>query len=95
MMQLDAEKLTHFRRIFLAPSIAAMHALNPEDFELFVSHVFTCARHTVDHVAGQRYPEGTGVDLDLYVPATKGSNQLRARVEVRRLGQMKAYTTQQ
>jgi hypothetical protein len=62
-----------------------MLALSPEDFELFIAHVFTCAGYYLQHMVRKKYPEGHDVDLDLYASkGTTGGRQLIARVEVRR-----------
>jgi hypothetical protein len=60
-----------------------MHNLTPEDFELFIKHVFECAGFDVEYVAELRYPVGPGVDLNLYQPNSGGKRVLKARVEVR------------
>ena len=79
---LDNERLVRFEEIFKAPTIEAMLALSPGDFELFVQYVFECAGYGVVYVGNVPYPEGPGVDLDL-VNSAEGSRVL-ARVEVRR-----------
>jgi hypothetical protein len=41
--EINDAKREQFREIFLCPTIETMHNLTPEDFELFVQHVFECA----------------------------------------------------
>ena len=77
MAEEDTQDPTRFDDLFAHPSIEAMHALEPEEFEHFVGHVFGCAGYTVKHVARRKYPHGTGVDLDLR-GATQKVSQSRA-----------------
>src|SRR5689334_19241958 len=71
-----------FEQLFSRPSVQVMLDLSWQDFEQFVAHVFTCAGYTVQHVARQQFPNGPGVDLNLYTSANQ--NKPTARVEVRR-----------
>jgi chromosome partitioning protein len=79
-----------FEALYASPSIQAMHDLSPTDFEHFVAHVFTAAGYTVEHVGNQRFPQGPGVDLNLYSGPIKGHPL--ARVEVRRYAEDKWLT---
>lgn len=95
-VHLDADKAQQFEHLFLSPSIDKMHQLSPDDFELFVGHIFTCAGYDVDHMAQIKYPEGPGVDLDLYAQSEqRRSRHLVARVEVRRYAPERWITLQQ
>jgi len=58
-----------------------MLALSWQEFQGFVGYVFSCAGYAVHDVSDQRFPNGTGVDLDLYADNIGG--KLLARVEVR------------
>lgn len=71
-----------FERIFREPSIEKMLALTPRDFERFIAHVFECAGYRVEDVARQFFPEGPGVDLNLY--AGPSVTKPIARVEIKR-----------
>lgn len=71
-----------FEQLFSRPSVQAMLDLSWQDFEQFVAHVFTCAGYTVEHVARQQFPNGPGVDLNLYTSANQ--NKPTVRIEVRR-----------
>lgn len=71
-----------FEAIFRYPSLDKMLALHWRDFERFIAHVFTCAGYHVENVARQFFPEGPGVDLNLYSSA--GAAKPLARVEIKR-----------
>jgi cellulose biosynthesis protein BcsQ len=71
-----------FEQLFARPSVQAMLDLSWQDFEQFVAHVFTCAGYTVEHVGLKQFPNGPGVDLNLYTAANQ--NKPAVRVEVRR-----------
>jgi restriction endonuclease Mrr len=71
-----------FERIFADPSIDKMLALTPRDFERFIAHVFECAGYRVEDVARNFFPEGPGVDLNLY--ASPGASKPVSRVEIKR-----------
>ena len=85
-VKLDASKTKIFEDLFEHPSLDAMHALSPDDFELFVGHVFHSAGYGVQHVGRQYFPEGPGLDFNLYADEIDGHmvGDLIARVEVRR-----------
>jgi chromosome partitioning protein len=78
---LTEDKVALFEKLFARPTIEAIHALGWPDSEHFMAHVFACAGYTVEHVANKHFPEGPGVDLDLYAGPAKGKPV--ARVEVR------------
>jgi chromosome partitioning protein len=71
-----------FEELYAHPTLPGMHALSPTVFEHFIAHVFTCAGYTVQHVANRQFPDGPGVDLNLYDGPIKGKPAVR--VEVRR-----------
>jgi len=81
-VQVDTTKLKVFEEISRFPSLSKMLALSPQDFEHFVGYIFTSAGYTVEHVGSQYFPEGPGVDFNLYADDAKST--LVARVEVRR-----------
>jgi hypothetical protein len=60
--QADDERMRRFEVLFEAPTIPAMLALSPGDFELFIKYVFECAGYTVHYVGDVAYPEGPGAD---------------------------------
>lgn len=70
-----------FEQIFRYPSLDKMLALHWRDFERFIAHVFTCAGYHVQDVARDFFPEGPGVDLNLY--ASPGATKPTARVEIK------------
>ncbi len=73
-----------------------MHQLTPDDFELFVAHIFTCAGYDVERMGQIKYPEGPGVDLDIYTLTEQRKNRrLVARVEVRRYAADRFISLQQ
>ncbi len=78
----DTTKMALFEHLFARPSVQAMLDLSWQDFEQFVAHVFTCAGYTVEHVGQKQFPNGPGVDLNLYTGANQ--NKPAVRVEVRR-----------
>ncbi len=55
-----------FERIFRYPTLDKMLALSWRDFERFIAHVFVCAGYRVEDVARDFFPDGPGVDLNLY-----------------------------
>src|SRR6476661_3220663 len=79
---MTSEKVAAFEKVFQHPTIDAMHAMSWQDFELFVGHVFASAGYAAEHVAQIQFPEGPGVDFNLYSDQVGGT--LVARVEVRR-----------
>jgi chromosome partitioning protein len=79
---IDAEKREKFEQLFAKPKIDTMLELTPLEFELFVAYVFESAGYIVEHIARTQYPQGPGVDLNLYTRAS--SNRPVARIEVRR-----------
>ena len=79
---LTEEKVAQFEDLFADPSIRKMLDLEWRDFEGFVEYVFTCAGYAVENVSEQHFPDGPGVDLNLYTDHVGG--MLAARVEVRR-----------
>ena len=82
---ITSAKLAAFEAVFQRPTIDAMYAMTWQDFELFVGHVFASAGYAVEHVAQIQFPEGPGVDFNLYGDHVGGT--LVARVEVRRYAQ--------
>ncbi len=82
MMAFDAQQVARYEALFADPSPEAMHALEPHEFEWFVAYVFFCAGYQVEYVAEQRFPNGPGVDLNLY--GGEPGAPLLARVEARR-----------
>jgi len=76
-----AEKIAHFETMLKTPTLADMMDLSSSDFEQFVAHVFRSAGYTAEVVAGQHFPYGPGVDLDLY--SSPGAKKPIARVEVK------------
>lgn len=78
----DDEREQRFEAIFDRPSLEAMLALSPTDFEYFIKYVFECAGYVVKYVGNIPYPDGPGVDLDLHGGSEAG--KVLARVEVRR-----------
>lgn len=63
---LDPKRLALFEDLFRNPSCVRMHdELSPDDFEVFVDYVFTCAGYAVEDVSERRFPRGPGVDLNL------------------------------
>jgi len=77
-----AAKLALFETMLKTPTLADMLNLTPSDFEQFVAHVFRSAGYTVKVVAGQHFPYGPGVDLELY--PSPGAKKPIARVEIKR-----------
>jgi len=71
-----------FEDIFKAPKLEDILALEPPEFERFVGYVFTCAGYTVELVSSERFPDGPGVDLDLYT--SESAKRPIARIEARR-----------
>jgi len=82
MMAFDAQHVARYEALFADPSPEAMYALEPHEFEWFVAYVFFCAGYQVEYVAEQRFPNGPGVDLNLY--SNEPGQPIRARVEARR-----------
>src|SRR5258708_21896474 len=80
---LTEEKVSQFEKLFDNPTIPMMLDLSYQDFQGFVQYVFTCAGYAVEDVSEQHYPNGPGVDLNLYADRVGG--KLLARVEVLRL----------
>ena len=78
-----------FEAIFRNPTLEKMYALHWRDFERFIAHVFTCAGYHVEDVARDFFPEGPGVDLNLY--ATPSAAKPVARVEIKRWRQNLGY----
>ena len=78
----DSEKLKMFESISRFPDLDKLLALSFQDFEWFVGHVFNSAGYNVKHTGSQHFPEGTGVDFDLYEDANSAAPI--ARIEVRR-----------
>jgi cellulose biosynthesis protein BcsQ len=78
----DQKKLATFEGLFAQPSIEGMLALSWQDFQDFVQYVFECAGYAVENVANQFFPNGPGVDLNLY--AGKIGGKPVARVEVKK-----------
>lgn len=78
----DPGKANLFEELFSHPSVQAMLDLSWQDFQQFVAHVFTCAGYVVEYVALKQFPNGPGVDLNLYSSANQSKPV--ARVEVRR-----------
>ena len=87
MSSAAAATLDDFEAIFRYPTLDKMLALSWRDFERFIAHVFTCAGYQVEDVARDFFPDGPGVDLNLYAVAqavvTKPQRPL-ARVEIKR-----------
>ncbi|HEU5346535.1 MAG TPA: AAA family ATPase [Ktedonobacterales bacterium] len=71
-----------FEAIFRYPTLEKMLALSWRDFERFIAHVFTCAGYHVEDVARDFFPDGPGVDLNLY--AGPSAAKPVARVEIKR-----------
>lgn len=71
-----------FENLYLDPTIDQLTALSPEEFEGFVEYVFACAGYAVENVARHRFPDGPGVDLNLYADSI--GRGLLARVEARK-----------
>lgn len=82
MAAMDEGKSNLFNRIFARPTLQAMLDLSWQDFQHFVAHVFSCAGYSVQYVANKQFPNGPGVDLNLYKGPIKGKPV--ARVEVRK-----------
>jgi chromosome partitioning protein len=80
-VEVDEQLKKIFDALYLEPSLEQMRELDPKVFEQFVAPVFTCAGYGVRVVADIPFPEGPGVDLDLYDPV---SGQLCAHAGVRR-----------
>src|SRR5690242_1172215 len=78
----DEKKLATFEQLFAQPSVEGMLALSWQDFQDFVQYVFECAGYAVENVANQFFPNGPGVDLNLY--ANKIGGKPLARVEVKK-----------
>jgi chromosome partitioning protein len=78
----DSEKLKMFESISRFPTLDKLLALSAQDFEWFVGYIFNSAGYSFKHTGSQHFPEGTGVDFDLYADAD-GSPPI-ARIEVRR-----------
>jgi chromosome partitioning protein len=79
---LTEEKVKQFEELFANPTIPAMLEYPWQQFEGFVEYVFTCAGYAVVNVSQQYWPNGPGVDLELYYDRPGG--KLAAYVEVRR-----------
>ena len=73
-----------FEAIFRYPTLDKMFALSWRDFERFIAHVFTCAGYRVEDVARDFFPDGPGVDLNLYASQSASSAKPVARVEIKR-----------
>ena len=56
-------------RIFFQPTLEALLALSPSNFEQFVGYVFTRAGYLVEDASTQY---GLGIDLKLHVPRQAG-----------------------
>jgi restriction endonuclease Mrr len=91
-VEVDEQLRKIFDALYLEPSLEQMRELNPGVFEQFVAHVFTCAGYGVKVVADIPFPEGPGVDLDLYDPI---SGQLCGHAEVRRYAADRPISFQQ
>ncbi len=77
-----AQQVAKFEDLFKKPTIEAMHAMDPYEFEQFIVYVFTCAGYRAEYVGDQHFPKGPGVDINLYT--TQTGKIPTARVEVRR-----------
>src|SRR6185312_1011134 len=80
--EFSEETVGQFEALFANPTIPAILAYPWQHFEGFVEYVFTCAGYAVKNVSGNKWPNGPGVDLELY--ADKVDGKLAAMVEVRR-----------
>lgn len=80
---LTDEEVKLFEELFNNPTIEAMLSLSYREFQGFVDYVFTCAGYAVEDVSHIKWPNGPGVDLNLYTDHVGGT--LVARIEVRRL----------
>lgn len=80
--EFSEETVRQFEELFANPTIPAILEYPWQHFEGFVEYVFTCAGYAVGNVSGQKWPNGPGVDLELY--ADKVGGKLAALVEVRR-----------
>jgi hypothetical protein len=80
---LTDEEVKLFEELFRHPTIEDMLSLSYREFQGFVDYVFTCAGYAVEDVAHIHWPNGPGVDLNLYADEVGGT--LVARIEVRRL----------
>lgn len=76
------ERIKQFEELFAIPTIPSILAYPWQHFEGFVEYVFSCAGYAVVNVSQQKWPNGPGVDLELYTE--KPSSKLVAYVEVRR-----------
>lgn len=65
----DSEKLKMFESISRFPTLDKLLALSAQDFEWFVGYIFNSAGYSFKHTGSQHFPEGTGVDFDLYADA--------------------------
>lgn len=82
MMTFDLDQVARYEALFADPSPEAMYALEPRAFEWFVAYVFFCAGYQVEYVAEQHFPDGPGVDLNLY--GDEAARRPVARIEARR-----------
>lgn len=80
--EFSEEKVRQFEELFANPTIPAILEYPWQHFEGFVEYVFTCAGYAVKNVSGNRFPNGPGVDLELY--SDKVGGRRVALVEVRR-----------
>src|SRR6185312_13286126 len=80
--EFSEETVGQFEALFANPTIPAILAYPWQHFEGFVEYVFACAGYAVRNVSGNKWPNGPGVDLELYVDKVGG--KLAAMVEVRR-----------
>src|SRR5215813_5772096 len=72
-------------RVSLSDPVRALEpllGLSWADFARFVHYLFACAGYNVEDVGQQHFPDGPGVDLNLY-DADPAPEHLLARVEVR------------
>jgi chromosome partitioning protein len=79
---LSDEQVKTFEELFANPTLNDMLEVPWQEFEGFVDYVFTCAGYAVKNVSKQKWPNGPGVDLELYHDRPGG--KLAALVEVRR-----------
>lgn len=80
--EFSEEKVRQFEELFAHPTIPSIVAYPWQHFEGFVEYVFTCAGYAVKNVSGNKFPNGPGVDLELYSDKVGGKRV--ALVEVRR-----------
>ncbi len=80
---LTEDRVKLYEDLFDNPTIPAMLDLDYREFQGFVEYVFSCAGYAVEDVSEKKWPNGPGVDLNLYTDEIGGN--LVARIEVRRL----------